>query len=75
MCFVQKMGVLAYSKDHFAAILPSVSEKMEHFLSAFLGLTDQRKWFSKVQRKLKTASSAIKDVAERAKAVTSRKAP
>ena len=67
------MGIVAYSKDHFSAILPTLTEKIEHFLSAFLGLTDQRKWFSKVQRKLKTASSAIKDVAERAKAVTTKK--
>jgi hypothetical protein len=53
--------------------LPTTTERITHFLSAFLGLTDQRKWFTKVQKKLKNATIAIKEVAEKAKAITSKK--
>lgn len=48
-----KCGVLAYSGARFREILPSHSEKVEHFFSAYLGLSDTRKWFMKVDARLK----------------------
>eukprot|EP01036_Dinobryon_divergens_P031680 gene31680-41124_t len=48
-----KCGVLAYSGARFRDILPSHSEKVEHFFSAYLGLSDTRKWFMKVDARLK----------------------
>ena len=48
-----KCGVVAYSGARFREILPSHSEKVEHFFSAYLGLSDTRKWFMKVDARLK----------------------
>lgn len=43
-------------------MLPTTQDKIEHFFTAFLGLTDERKWFPKVDNKLKIMKSFIKDV-------------
>lgn len=54
--------MVAYKGTRYAEMLPTASDKMEHFLSAHLGLTDQRKWQRKVENKLKKIKSVIKEV-------------
>eukprot|EP01031_Cornospumella_fuschlensis_P039340 gene39340-47885_t len=56
---IGKMGLIGYSAAYFNEMLPSVPEKMSHFLSAFLGLTDRRKWHHKVERKLQAVKRTI----------------
>jgi hypothetical protein len=46
-------------------MLPTVNDKIEHFLTAFLGLSDGRKWAAKVDNKLKKSKSAIKKLTEK----------
>ncbi|RYH31487.1 hypothetical protein EON65_02515 [archaeon] len=53
------MGLIGYSASYFNDMLPTVPEKMAHFLSAYLGLTDRRKWHHKVERKLQTVKQTI----------------
>lgn len=53
---------MAYSSPRFAEMLPTFSDKIEHFLSAYLGLSDERRWRSRVENKLKRAKSAIQDL-------------
>jgi hypothetical protein len=60
----QKVGVLAYSSGLFVEMLPTVSDKIEHFLSAHLGLADSRKWQGRVDEKLKSSKKLIKKVSE-----------
>lgn len=57
--------MLAYSSSRYTELLPTAADKMEHFLSAYLGLTDQRKWQRRVERKLIQIKSTIKDVGGR----------
>lgn len=45
--------MLAFSSPFFQEMLPTDSEKIEHFLSAHLGLADHRRWHAKVTEKLK----------------------
>jgi hypothetical protein len=40
-------------------MLPTVNDKIEHFLSAYLGLADHRRWQGKVDAKLKHAKNLI----------------
>lgn len=54
--------MVAYRADRYAEMLPTASDKMEHFLSAHLGLTDNRKWQRRVENKLKKIKSVIKEV-------------
>lgn len=56
--------MVAYKGARYSEMLPTASDKMEHFLSAHLGLTDVRKWQRKVESKLKKIKSTIKEVAE-----------
>lgn len=60
---VQKLGMVAYKGERYTEMLPTASDKMEHFLSAHMGLTDVRKWQRKVESKLKKIKSTIKEVA------------
>ena len=57
--------MLAYSSSRYTELLPTAADKMEHFLSAHLGLTDQRKWQRRVERKLSQIKSTIKGVGGR----------
>jgi hypothetical protein len=59
---MQKLGLVAYKGSRYTEMLPTAGDKMEHFLSAHLGLTDQRKWQRKVESKLKKIKSVIKEV-------------
>jgi hypothetical protein len=59
---LQKLGLVAYKGSRYTEMLPTAGDKMEHFLSAHLGLTDQRKWQRKVESKLKKIKSVIKEV-------------
>jgi hypothetical protein len=43
-------------------MLPTAPEKVEHFLSAYLGLSDKRRWAIKVEAKLFSAKAAIAQV-------------
>ena len=61
--------MLAYSSSRYMELLPTAADKMEHFLSAYLGLTDQRKWQRRVERKLIQIKSTIKDVGGRSNTV------
>lgn len=45
-------------------MLPSVPEKVEHFLSAYLGLADKRRWQGKVDAKLQAVKTAIARLAD-----------
>ena len=54
--------MVAYRGSRYSEMLPTASDKMEHFLTAFMGLTDQRKWQRKVEAKLKKIKSTIKEV-------------
>jgi len=56
---IGKLGAVGYSSAVFNEMLPTVSDKIEHFLSAFLGLTDSRKWATKVDNKLKKSKEII----------------
>jgi hypothetical protein len=58
---IGKLGVIGYSKDRFQELLPTAQEKIEHFLSAYLGLADERKWTKKVQQKIKAVKAEIND--------------
>eukprot|EP01035_Chromulina_nebulosa_P018529 gene18529-24248_t len=55
-----KYGIIAYSEDRFSSIFPSANEKIEHFLSAHLGLTDYRKWEKTVDKKQKYTKELVK---------------
>jgi hypothetical protein len=46
-------------------MVPTNLDKIEHFLSAYLGLTDERKWLVKVDMKLKKSRLAIQQAATR----------
>jgi hypothetical protein len=59
-----KLGVLSYSARVFRTMLPTAKEKIEHFFTAFLGLTDERKWLKKVDNKLKKAKMMMKEIKE-----------
>ncbi len=59
---VQKLGMVAYKAERYTEMLPTASDKMEHFLSAHLGLTDNRKWQRKVESKLRKIRSVIREV-------------
>ena len=48
-----KCGAVAYSGPRFREALPTPAEKVQHFLSAHLGLADSSKWFGKVDARLK----------------------
>jgi hypothetical protein len=48
-------------------MLPTNQEKIEHFFTAFLGLNDERKWFPKVDNKLKKMKSLIMDIRSQTK--------
>lgn len=50
---------MSYSNDYFNEMLPSKIEKIEHFLSAYLGLTDDRRWLGKIEKKIKKSQSAL----------------
>jgi hypothetical protein len=63
MC-AQKLGMVAYKAARYTEMLPTAADKIEHFLSAHLGLTDQRKWQRKVEAKLKKIKSVIKEVGD-----------
>lgn len=52
-------------------MLPTVGDRIEHFLSAYLGLSDERRWRSKVDNKLKRVKSAIQGLRERVAATAS----
>ena len=54
--------MVAYKEERYAEMLPTANDKMEHFLSAHLGLTDNRKWQRKVESKLRKIKSVIKEV-------------
>jgi hypothetical protein len=58
----QKLAMVAYKSSRYTEMLPTVSDKIEHFLSAQLGLTDVRKWQRKVDMKLVKIKSVIKAV-------------
>lgn len=45
-------------------MLPTMNDKIEHFLSAYLGLSDHRRWQGKVDAKLKHAKTLIKQLSE-----------
>lgn len=51
-------------------MLPTCADKIEHFLSAYLGLADERKWKTKVDNKLRQIKSNISKLTERAKSPT-----
>lgn len=61
---VQKLGMVAYKAARYTEMLPTAGDKMEHFLSAHLGLTDQRKWQRKVEAKLRKIKGVIKEVGD-----------
>ena len=54
--------MIAYKSARYTEMLPTASDKIEHFFSAHLGLTDTRKWQKKVDNKLKKIKSTIKEV-------------
>lgn len=56
--------MVAYKGARYTEMLPTAADKIEHFLSAHLGLTDARKWQRKVEAKLKKIKSVIKDVGD-----------
>jgi len=54
-----KCGSLAYSMPAFKEALPTTKERIEHFFSAHMGLTDREKWHKKIERKEKQAAKMI----------------
>lgn len=59
--------MVAYKSARYADMLPTTNDKIEHFLSAHLGLSDTRKWQKKVEQKLKKIKSVIREVGEKAR--------
>ena len=57
-----KCGAYAYSAPIFAEALPTTQEKIEHFFTAYLGLTDAENWKTKIEQKLQVAKEAIAKV-------------
>jgi len=51
--------LIGYSSPYFQEMLPTLPEKVEHFLSAYLGLADKRRWQQKVEMKLQAVKVAI----------------
>lgn len=54
--------MVAYQSERYKDMLPTVSDKIEHFLSAYLGLVDPHKWLKKVDNKLKKIKAVIQGV-------------
>ena len=54
-----KCGALAYSSDVFKEALPTIQDRIEHFFSAHLGLTETEKWRRKIENKIVQASKAV----------------
>eukprot|EP00981_Chlorochromonas_danica_P010625 scaffold3290_cov165-Ochromonas_danica.AAC.68 len=54
-----KIGLIGYSSPYFQEMLPTPPEKVEHFLSAYLGLSDKRRWQQKVEKKVQAMKAVI----------------
>lgn len=67
---IGKCAVVAYSDPYFDEIVPTPGEKIEHFLSAYLGLTDTRRWKAKVDNRMKFTKAAMKGIREESAAAT-----
>ncbi len=61
---------MAYNDPYFSEMLPSNNDKIEHFISAYLGLTDPRRWQPKVDNRLKFTKAAMKEVQKESAAAT-----
>mmetsp|Transcript_11163 Transcript_11163/g.24795 ORF Transcript_11163/g.24795 Transcript_11163/m.24795 type:complete len:503 (-) Transcript_11163:51-1559(-) len=58
-----KLAMVAYQSARYTALLPTASDKIEHFLSAQLGLTDPAQWQPRVDAKLQKIKSSIRELA------------
>lgn len=50
---------------HFEEMLSTMPEKVEHFLSAYLGLADKRRWQQKVERKQEAIQLTMAQLTEK----------
>ena len=50
--FLGKAALVAYSSPRFAAVFPSPAKKVDHFLSAQMGLVDSNRWLAKVDSRV-----------------------
>lgn len=57
--FVGKAALVAYSAPRFEAAFPTPVKKIEHFLSAHLGLMDSRRWLAKVDSRVNALKYTI----------------
>ncbi len=57
-----KCGCVAYADSIYKDALPTLKTKIQHFLTAHLGLTDSRKWKLKVMNKNKQIEETINNM-------------
>lgn len=57
-----KCGCVAYVDSMYKDALPTLKSKIQHFLTAHLGLTDPRKWKQKVMNKNKQIEETINNM-------------
>ncbi len=65
LVILQKCGLLAYSFGPVADALPSDKDRIEHFLVAHMGLTDNRKWHEKVKLRKRQVQQLFETILEK----------
>lgn len=51
---MSKIGVIGFSSKRFKDSLPTQKDKIQHFFTAFLNLSNERKWSKVVEAKLES---------------------
>lgn len=59
---IGKIGILAYTSSFFNDKLPTKLLKVSHFLTAHLGLLDERKWLKRIETKNKQTNEIIQQI-------------
>lgn len=64
--FLGKVALVTYASPRFEAAFPTSIKKIEHFLSAQLGLMDSRRWLPKVDARITALKYMIEDMTSKA---------
>jgi hypothetical protein len=51
---MSKIGVIGFSSKRFKDSLPTQKDKIQHFFTAFLNLSNERKWSQVVEAKMES---------------------
>ena len=62
MDFLGKAALVAYSSPRFTEAFPTPALKMEHFLSAHMGLMDPRRWLFRVEARLRLLKNVMQAI-------------